>query len=131
MDAKSSDQPTTDPAKLERVLDSLLVRTRNNEIRWRVNPGNANQYVFESEGGVLVTVDSRDDDGIPPVDLYILGGPSRTLVVDRLRWVGSAANHEHPLNMKLRALYSMAQDAAINVEQIVDSLLTELGGGQS
>ncbi|GAA2120635.1 hypothetical protein GCM10009780_80880 [Actinomadura alba] len=137
----ATEEPWDDP-RIFRIIEVLAQRTRAGEVEWEAiqkqtlrvgHPGRSGESFSHSTANSTVLVGSQDGDGNYPF-LEILD--SDGVAVERVVPVGGrqlialdSMPTENPgrlLNDALRKLYMIVRRTALNTNQVIDDLLSEL-----
>lgn len=107
--------------KMVTLLDRLTVLSGEGKIGWEpAGDDGPYSYRFRAGSGHTVVIDSRDDDGRPPIDLLVIGPHGD--VVSELLSTGSGARPDYQLTQ----LWEQAKDFAAGTSKVLDQLLREL-----
>lgn len=109
--------------RLHVLIDRLIATTTTNKVKW-VEKRSGVAFELTTDSGRRVMIDSRDDDGDPPYDLYIFDGNGKSLTT--VLWSTDVTQASVPLDHKLHRLYKLAEDAALGISSEIDDLLNEL-----
>lgn len=112
--------------KLSTLLTELIAASRAGRVEWQSAGDQAPEsYQLDSSAGDAVLIDSRDDDGAPPIDLIVYS-PDGTVVGD-LKWGNpSSTTPENETEVQLLELFELARDQATGATEVFDRILKEI-----
>jgi hypothetical protein len=111
--------------KMEQLLALVLRQTQAGKVRWEPTE-NAYAYALP-RGGVAVVVESVDSDGYRPYQFSLVNPDDYTYRLEVLEqyYDDDSDTWVYP---ELEELYEMARRQALNIEPLMDTLISELLG---
>jgi hypothetical protein len=110
---------------VEDLLRRLLLLTSEGKIDWGKTEDAPASYEYVGDSGDRVVIDSRDDDGFPPIDLLVFSADGD--LIREFQW--SSARSADPSTTDdeaLERLYMLAKDRATGAGDVLDRLFNSL-----
>lgn len=109
----------TTPSKLRRLIDRLHDQTNTGSVTW--TPGSREDTFIWSGTSASVILSTRDFDGQAPFELAVMDSDGRT--VEQATFGGLEGIEDLE---RVRALYKSARSSALNIDETIDGLLSDL-----
>jgi hypothetical protein len=112
--------------RLLKLVGQLTIATKEGRVTWDSTTDYT--YVSTLRSGEL-SISSVDDDGFAPYLLTIKDSHGRT--IDSLRSNEEPDNEPLPWIDTMKDLYELARNKALNIDGVIDGLMSDLGAPQS
>jgi hypothetical protein len=122
-------KPKTPTQQLEELLRTLIEGTLAEKLVWRSVGEKETQFVLDAADGAQIAIDSRDDDGHPPFDLYVFNDKNE--ITDELRGALAPRGLNLPENVRernknLRTLFELARRQATGADAVLKSVIDDV-----
>jgi hypothetical protein len=114
--------------RIEAVVSALISGTANGKVSWSAT-SREDAYIYTGANSGVIIRQYWDDDGDRATALDLLDGEGRDVETFYGDWeTGGAVARPGPFHKRLRSLYDSARRNALNIDGVIDALLTDLDG---
>jgi hypothetical protein len=109
---------------LNTLFQNVHRLTEAGVLNWQRAEGTPFSYSYQLPDGSRVVIDSRDDDGQPPLDFLIFSAEGDRL--GELSWSAHQTMAATPLDQRLQRVYDLARDKSEGLSDRIADMINQL-----